>query len=96
MHKLGLNNAILLTFRDGRYNKFHESILGTIETSLFRGPIWFNCFQDITINLKESYNGPILVLNTKLYGYDMKLGTIAIIVIYRVQYKLHNSTYSRV
>ena len=34
MHKLRLNNAILMTLRDGRYKKFYEFILGTIETSL--------------------------------------------------------------
>ena len=33
--------------------------------------------------------------NTIIYGYDMKLGTIPMTIIYKVQYKLHNSTYSR-
>ena len=84
MHKLGLNNAILMTLRDGRYNKFHESILGTIETNLSQGPTWFNYFPDITINLRESYDGLILALNTKLYGYNMKPGTILMTIIYRV------------
>ena len=92
MHKLELNNVILLTLRDGRLNKFHESILGTVETSLSKGLIWFNYFPNITINLKESYNGLIFVLNTKLYGYDMKPRTIPVTIIYRVQYKMNNST----
>ena len=34
IHKLGLNNTILLTLRDEKYNKFYESILGTIKTNL--------------------------------------------------------------
>ena len=84
MHKLRLNNAILITLRDGRYNKFHESILGTIETSLSQGLAWFNYFPDITINLRESYEGPILILNTKLFGYDMKPRTVPVTIINRV------------
>ena len=84
MHKLRLNNAILMTLRDGRYNKFQESILGTLEISFSQGPALFNCFPNITINLRESYEGLILVLNTKLYGYDMKSGTIMVTIIYKV------------
>ena len=36
------------------------------------------------------------MLNTNLYSYNMKPRTILVTIIYRVQYKLHNSTYSRV
>ena len=58
MHKLGLSNAILLNLRDGRQNKFQESIFGTVETSLIEGPIYFNCFLNMTISLRETCNGP--------------------------------------
>ena len=57
MHKLGLNNVILLTLRDGRQNRLHDSILGVIETSLLEGPIYFNCFLDMTTNIRESFSG---------------------------------------
>ena len=96
IHKLGLNNAILMALRDNWYNKFYKSILGIVETRLSQGPIWFNCFLDITINLRESYEGLILVLNTKLYRYDMKPIINSVTIIFRDQYKFHKSTYSRV
>ena len=47
----------------------------------------------MTTSLRETYNGPLLVLNTKLHGYDMKLESIIVTIIYRIQYKLYNSTF---
>ena len=96
MHKLRSNNVIMITLRDDRYNKFYESILGIVETNLSQGLVWFHYFLDFIINLRESYEGPILVLNTKFYRYDMKSANISMTIIYIYQYKLHNSTYSRV
>ena len=45
----------------------------------------------MTISLGKTYNGPLLVLNAKLDGYYMKPRSILITIIYKVQYKLHNS-----
>ena len=55
--------------------------------------IYFNCFPNMTISLTETYNGPLLVLNTKLHSYDMKPRSILATIIYRIQYKLYNSTF---
>ena len=84
LHKLRLNNTIFMTFKDSMCTKFYKSIWGIVETSFSQGLVWYNCFPNITINVKESYEGPILVLNTKLYGYDMKPRTIPMTIIYRV------------
>jgi hypothetical protein len=38
----GLNNSVLLCLRDGRHLNFRDSLLGSIESSLYEGPVCFN------------------------------------------------------
>ncbi|XP_057454897.1 uncharacterized protein LOC130746323 [Lotus japonicus] len=86
-----LDVAVLLCLRDTRHNNFHDSLLGTIESSLSHGPIFFNCYPDLTVSLDDKNILDVLFLNIKLHGYDMKEGSIPITLIYRVQYKVMNS-----
>jgi hypothetical protein len=86
-----LDVAVLLCLRDIRHNRFHDSLLGTVESSLSHGPIFFNCFPDLTISLDDKNILDVLFLNVKLHGYDMKEGYVPITLVYRVQYKVMNS-----
>jgi hypothetical protein len=86
-----LDVAVLLCLRDIRHNRFHDSLLGTVESSLSHGPIFFNCFPDLTISLDDKNILDVLFLNVKLHGYDMKEGSVPITLVYRVQYKVMNS-----
>ena len=83
MCKLGLNNAILLTYWDGRQNQIQESILGAIEANISKGPIYFNYSPNMTISFSKAYN-LLVVLNTKFHGYNMKPRSIHALVIYRI------------
>ena len=85
-----LDVAILLCLRDKRHNRFYDSLLGTIESSLSHGPIFFNCFPDLTVSLDDKNILDVLFLNVKLHGYDMKEGFVPITLVYRVQYKVMN------
>lgn len=86
-----LDVAVLLCLRDKRHNRFHDSLLGTVESSLSHGPIFFNCFPDLTVSLDDKNILDVLFLNVKLHGYDMKEGSVPITLVYRVQYKVMNS-----
>jgi len=90
-----LDVAVLLCLRDKRHNRFHDSLLGTIESSLSHGLIFFNCFSDLTINMDDKNILDVLFLNVKLYGYDMKEGSVPITLVYRVQYNvMHSITFN--
>ncbi|QHO27126.1 Movement protein [Arachis hypogaea] len=47
----GLNASILMCLRDIRHNDFQDSLIGTVETSLGHGPVYFNCFPNKTVSL---------------------------------------------
>ncbi|QHN85881.1 Movement protein [Arachis hypogaea] len=42
----GLNASILMCLRDIRHNNFQDSLIGTVETSLGHGSIYFNYFPN--------------------------------------------------
>ena len=45
----GINASVLMCLRDARCKVFSDSILGMITASLYDGPIYFNCYPNISI-----------------------------------------------
>nr|KYP44651.1 polyprotein [Cajanus cajan] len=72
----GLNVSILMCLRDTRHNDFHDSLIGTVETSLGHGPVYFNCFPNKTVSLLDRNVLDSLFLNIRLHGLNMKEGYI--------------------
>ncbi|KAL4195174.1 hypothetical protein AMTRI_Chr05g72100 [Amborella trichopoda] len=89
--RLGLNNSILVCLRDTRHNKFSDSLLGMVETSLCSGPIYFNCFPNYSVSLTDPNILNVLSLNLKTQGFDMMTGSQNIAIIYRIYYKVMNT-----
>lgn len=48
-----MNTTILTCVRDARFNNFKDSLLGTIESSLSNGPIYFNCYPNYIVCLED-------------------------------------------
>nr|KYP57084.1 polyprotein [Cajanus cajan] len=92
----GLNASILMCLRDTRHNDFHDSLIGTVETSLGHGPVYFNCFPNKTVSLLDRNVLDSLFLNIRLHGLNMKEGSIPAALLYRIQYKVMNTCNSRV
>ena len=44
----GINASVLMCLRDARFKNFKDSILGMITASLYDGPVYFNCYLDLT------------------------------------------------
>ena len=89
--RLGLNTSALLCLRDKRHRKFHDSLLGIIESSLCDGPIYFSCFPNFTLSLTDPHLMHVLSLDIKSEGYDMLPGSENVILIYRIHYKVMNT-----
>ncbi|QHO16489.1 polyprotein [Arachis hypogaea] len=92
----GLNASILMCLRDIRHNDFQDSLIGTVETSLGHGPVYFNCFPNKTVSQLDLNILDSLFLNIRIHGLNMKEGSIPAALIYRIQYKVMNTCNSRV
>uniref|UniRef100_A0A0R0ISL9 DUF7588 domain-containing protein n=1 Tax=Glycine max TaxID=3847 RepID=A0A0R0ISL9_SOYBN len=92
---MGIDAAVLMCLRDIRHNQFEDSLIGTVETSLGQGPIYFNCYPNKTVSLIDRNILDSLFLNIHFHGLDMKEGSIPAALIYRIQYKVMNTCASR-
>ncbi|KAG5059726.1 hypothetical protein JHK87_000755 [Glycine soja] len=93
---IGIDATVLMCLRDIRHNKFEDSLIGTVETSLGQGPVYFSCYPNKTVSLMDRNILDSLFLNIHFHGLDMKEGSIPAALIYRIQYKVMNTCASRV
>ncbi|KAL5130726.1 polyprotein [Glycine soja] len=82
---MGIDATVLMCLRDIRHNQFEDSLIGTVETSLGQGPIYFNCYPNKTVSLMDRNILDSLFLNIHFHGLDMKEGSIPAALIYRIQ-----------
>jgi len=80
-----------MCLRDIKHNKFKDSLIGIVETSLGQGPIYFNCYPNKTVSLMDRNILDSLFLNIHFHGLDMKKGSIPTALIYRIWYKVMNT-----
>ena len=84
----GINASILMCLRDARFKKFYDSILGKIIASLYDGPVYFDCYPDISLALDDPNIVKALTLNVLTSGYDMDEGSKPFALIYHIHYSL--------
>ncbi|KAF2286755.1 hypothetical protein GH714_027433 [Hevea brasiliensis] len=89
--RLGLSTSALVCVRDKRHKDFNDSLLGIIESSLCDGPIYFSCYPNFTISIKDPNIMQALSLDIQTHGYNMLPGSENIILIYRIHYKAMNT-----
>jgi len=93
---MGIDVAILMCLKDIRHNKFEDSLIGMVETSLGQGLVYFNYYPNKKVNMMDRNILDSLFLNIHFHGLDMKEGSIPATLIYRIQYKVMNTYASRV
>ena len=49
----GINTYVLMCLRDARFKNFKDSILAMIIASLYDGPVYFNCYPNLTLALDD-------------------------------------------
>lgn len=52
--------------------KFMDSILGIIESTLIEGPIYFDCFPNFSIHLRDRSVIKSLIIDVKTHGFEME------------------------
>ena len=58
-----INASVLMCLRNARFKNFSDSILGMITASLYDGPIYFDCYPDISLTLDDPNIVKALTLN---------------------------------
>ena len=84
----GINASILMCLRDARFKNFPDSILGMITAFLYDGPVYFNCYPDISLALDDPNIIKALTLNIASSSYNMEEGRKPFALIYRIYYRL--------
>ena len=67
----GINASVLMCLRDARFKNFKDSILDMITASLYNGPVYFNCYPDISLALDDPNIVKALILNIASSGYNI-------------------------
>ncbi|KAH9679453.1 hypothetical protein KPL71_026141 [Citrus sinensis] len=92
--KEGLDTSILAVLRDGRFISFDDSLLSSIESSLCKGPISFDCYPNITLSLKDKNILKSMILQIKTHNYHMIEGSIPVALIFKISYKAMITAFS--
>ncbi|KAH9696769.1 hypothetical protein KPL71_023320 [Citrus sinensis] len=92
--KEGLDTSILAVLRDGRFISFDDSLLSSIESSLCKGPISFDCYPNITLSLKDKNILKSMILQIKTHNYNMIEGSVPVALIFKISYKAMISAFS--
>ena len=82
------NASVFMCLRDAKFKNFKDSILGMITASLYEGPVYFNCYPDLTLALDDPNIVKSLTLNIASSGYHMEEGSKHFALIYRIYYRL--------
>ncbi len=88
----GLNTNVLLCLRDGRFTIFKDALFGMVESSIYQGPIYFNCYPNFDVSLTDKTVLQTLELDIETSGYNMLKGSQLLVIIYRIYYKLMKTT----
>ena len=73
-----------MVLRDCRFKQYNDSLLGTVESSLCAGPVYFNCYPNFPVSLQEKNILKALTLQIQTHNYHMEEGSYPITIIYKI------------
>ncbi|KAL6557106.1 hypothetical protein OROMI_017456 [Orobanche minor] len=83
--KLGLNTSAIICLRDNRFIRFHDSVMGMVESTLRDGPIYFSYFPNYSVAWSDRHN--TFTIDIKTQGCSGG-GEGNPILMYRFHYKV--------
>jgi hypothetical protein len=63
-----------------------------VESSLYKGPIYFDCYPNFAVSLTDETVLQTLELDIETSGYNMLEGVQPLVIVYRIYYKLMKTT----
>ena len=88
----GLNTSVFLGLRDGRFKIYQDALLGMVKSFLYKGPIYFDCYPNFVVSLKEKTMLQTLELDIETSSYNMYEGSQPLVIVYIIYYKLMKTT----
>ena len=85
--RLGLNTSIVMCFRNNRHLDYRDSIIEAVQVGLNDGLVYFQCFPNFTIRLRDVDILDSVVLHVKTHGFKFKEGNSPVSIITRFAYK---------
>ncbi|KAG5584361.1 hypothetical protein H5410_044795 [Solanum commersonii] len=84
----GLPETFLAALHDARNLNFRQSLMGSIESTVAYGPVYFNAQPNLQLSLTDSNILDALTLNVKTHGYNYTADFELICLSYRIYFKL--------
>ena len=88
--RLGLNTSIVMCLRDNRHIDYWDSIIGGVKAGLNDDPVYFQCFPNFIVKLRDANILDFVVLHIKTHGFNIKLGNSLVSIITKFAYKSMN------
>ncbi|KAL6345850.1 hypothetical protein AAG906_017609 [Vitis piasezkii] len=90
--RLGLNTSIVMCLRDNRHLEYRDSIIGAVQAGLNDGPVYFQCYPNFTVRIRDADILDSVVLHIKTHGFKIKPGNNPVSIITRFAYKSMNTS----
>ena len=90
--RLGLNTFIVMCLRDNRHLDYRDSIIGAVQAGLNDGLVYFQCFHNFIVRLRDVDILDSVVLHVKVHIFKFKEGNSPISIITRFAYKSMTTT----
>ena len=87
LRRLGLNTFIVMCLRDNRHLDYRDSIIGAVQVGLNDDPVYFQCFSNFIVILRDVDILDSVVLQVKTHGFKFKPGNNPVSIITRFAYK---------
>ena len=84
--RLGLNTSIVMCLRDNRHLDYRDSIIGAVQAGLNDDPVYFQCFPNFTVRLRNADILDSVVLHVKTHDFKFKKGNNPVSIITRFAY----------
>ena len=88
----GLNTSVFLGLRESRFKIYQDALLGMVESSLYKSPIYFNCYPNFAVSLTDKTVLQTLELDVETSSYNTYEGAQPLVIVYRIYYKLMKTT----
>lgn len=90
--RLGLNTSIVMCLRDNRHLEYRDSIIGAVQAGLNDDPVYFQCYPNFTVRIRDADILDSVVLHIKTHGFKIKPGNSPVSIITRFAYKSMNTS----
>ena len=76
-----------MCLKDNRHLDYRDSIIGAVQAELNYGPVYFQCYPNFTVRLRDVDILDSVVLHVKTHGFKFKEGNSHVSIITRFAYK---------